>query len=313
MFDLGNPPRPRLICLGLSAFDMTWVVEALPTIEGRKTKATDVHEGGGGMAANAAVTAARLGAEVQYWGRGGQDRVGHAMHADLANRGVDVQHFRLFDGARSSTSAIIVDAQGERVIANFRGAALPTDPSWLPLGQVAQMDAVLADPRWSEGALALFQTARVHGVSTVLDGDVADAPVFDELLPFVDAAIFSEPGLAGYARQAGDVETQLRVARANGCSLAAVTLGPRGVVWIDGTGLHSFPALEVDAVDTTGAGDVFHGAFAFALGAHAPAREALRFSSVVATLKCLHAGGREGIPDLAATLSTLQRFSELST
>jgi sulfofructose kinase len=309
MFDLQHPPRPALICLGLSAFDVTWEVEALPS-GGGKTRALDLREGGGGMAANAAVAAATLGAQVQFWGRAGQDSAGRAMHDALAARGVDVSGFRLFDGARSSVSGIIVDAQGERAIVNFRGAGLPGDPGWLPLDRVAQADAVLADPRWPEGALAMFGAARAAGVPTVLDGDVADAEVFDALLPLVDCAVFSEPGLAGYATQTGDVEARLRFARSRGCTLAAVTLGERGVVWTDATGTHRLPALAVDAVDTTGAGDVFHGAFAFALGAHVSVREAFEFSSVVAALKCLHAGGREGVPDLATAMSSLQRIKE---
>lgn len=310
MLDLRNPPT--LICLGLSAFDMTWIVGSLPSGSG-KTRALDLREGCGGMAANAAVAAAKLGAQVQFWGRAGEDSAGRTMHAELVALGVDASQFRLFKGARSSISGIIVDAQGERAIVNFRGADLPADTAWLPLATIAQADAVLADPRWPEGALALFQTARAHRVPTVLDGDVVDAHVFDTLLPFVDFAVFSEPGLAGYAMQTDDVEAQLRFARSRGCALAAVTLGERGVVWIDATGTHRLPAFAVDPVDTTGAGDVFHGAFAFALGACIPVREAFQLSSVVAALKCLHAGGREGIPDLATALSSLQQFTESST
>lgn len=312
LFDLANPPRPRLICLGLSALDVTWAVEVLPS-GGGKTRALDLREGGGGMAANAAVAAARLGAQVQFWGRAGQDSAGRSMHEGLAARGVDVGRFRLFEGARSSVSGIIVDAQGERSIVNFRGADLPADPAWLPLAAVAQADAVLADPRWPEGALSLFQAARALQRPTVLDGDVAEATVFDALLPHVDAAVFSEPGLAGYAVHTGDVGAQLCFALSRGCTLAAVTLGERGLVWMDAAGLHRLPAFPVTTVDTTGAGDVFHGAFAFALGAGVAVREAFEFSSVVAALKCLQAGGREGVPDLATALSSLQRFKESSS
>jgi sulfofructose kinase len=309
MFDTQPVPRPRLICLGLSAFDITWVVDALPQ-GGGKTRALDLREGGGGMAANAAVAAARLGARVQFWGRAGQDGAGRAMREALQVLGVDVGQFHLFDGARSSVSGIVVDAQGERAIVNFRGAGLPTDPGWLPLADVASMDAVLADPRWPEGAAALFGAARAHRVPTVLDGDVADAAVFDALLPLVDVAVFSEPGLAGYAAHTGDVDAQLHHALEHGCGLAAVTLGERGVVWADASGVQRLPAFAVEAVDTTGAGDVFHGAFAFAIGAGAALRDAFQFSSVVAALKCTHAGGREGAPDLATALTSLRQFKE---
>ncbi len=302
-------PAPRLICLGLSALDITWEVDALPR-GGGKTRANNLHEGGGGMAANAAAAAAKLGAAVQFWGRAGEDSAGHEMKAQLAALGVDVARFRLFEGARSSVSGIVVDARGERMIVNFRGADLPADPTWLPLPAVAEADAVLADPRWPEGALALFGAARAAGVPTVLDGDVADAAVFDLLLPHCDHAVFSEPGLAGYATDAASVDDQLQFARSRGCRLAAVTLGEHGLRWIDDDGLHALPTFAVDAVDTTGAGDVFHGALAFALGARWPVRRAFRFSAAVAALKCTRPGGRAGVPDFATAMSLVDSIKE---
>jgi len=302
-------PTPRIICLGLSALDITWQVDTLPR-GGGKTRANDLHEGGGGMAANAAAAAAKLGASAQFWGRAGEDSAGHEMKTQLTALGVDVSRFRLFAGARSSVSGIVVDARGERMIVNFRGADLPADPTWLPLDALAGTDAVLADPRWPEGALALFGAARERGIPTVLDGDVADAAVFDMLLPHCDHAVFSEPGLAGYAADASRVDDQLRFARSRGCRLAAVTLGEHGVRWADDDGLHALPAFAVEAVDTTGAGDVFHGAFAFALGAGWPVRRAFQFSAAVAALKCTRPGGRAGVPDFATAMSLVDSIKE---
>lgn len=312
---------PALVCLGLSAFDMTWVVEKLAP--GGKARAHSHHEGGGGMAATAAVAAARLGARTQFWGRAGDDMAGRAMRDELASQGVDVTHFRLFGQARSSVSGIVVDAQGERTIVNFRGEGLPDDPSWLPLGGVPACDAVLADPRWPEGAAALFTQARAHGVPTVLDGDVADSWIFDVLLPLTDFAVFSEPGLAGYAHSPdpagaargapdGDaaIAAALAHARGRGCRVAAVTLGDRGVAWDAGAGMRRLPAFSVRAVDTTGAGDVFHGALAFALGLRWSIEDAFRFSAAVAACKCLHPGGRAGTPDLATAWAFLHRSKE---
>lgn len=302
-------PTPRVICLGLSALDVTWQVDTLPH-GGGKTRANDLREGGGGMAANAAAAAAKLGASVQFWGRAGEDSAGHEMKAQLTALGVDVSRFRLFAGARSSVSGIVVDARGERMIVNFRGADLPADPTWLPLDTLAESDAVLADPRWPEGALALFGAARDRGLPTVLDGDVSEAAVFDMLLPHTDHAIFSEPGLAGYAAGARSVDDQLSFALSRGCRLAAVTLGEHGLRWADAEGLHSLPAFEVQAVDTTGAGDVFHGAFAFAIGAGWRVRRAFQFSAAVAALKCTRPGGRAGVPDFATAMSLVDSIQE---
>ncbi|MEZ5729087.1 MAG: PfkB family carbohydrate kinase [Burkholderiaceae bacterium] len=317
--------RPvQLICLGLSALDMVWSIDSLP-LAGHKIRARSFHETGGGMAANAAVAVARLGGAVQFWGRAGNDPSGLAMRDALAAEGVDVAQFRCFEGASSSVSCALVDALGERTIVNFRGADLPTAADWLPLGGVAAADAVLADPRWLEGAMALFGAARRGNKPTILDGDVADAQVFDALLPLTDFAVFSASGLDGYVPVDVDIHAgpmspdlaehplarrvgpRLAYARSRGCRVAAVTLGEDGVVWLDDDGLHHLPAHRVQTVDTTGAGDVFHGGFAYAIACRLEARDAFAFAAAVAALKCRSAGGRAGAPDLETTLDFLQR------
>lgn len=295
-----------VICVGHTAWDETWQVETLPS-GGGKIRANGFHEGGGGMAATAAVAVARLGGKARFWGRAGNDRPGRAMRDELASHGVDLSGLRLIDGARSSVSGVVVDARGERSIFNFRGTDLPDDAAWLPLAEIASAVAVLVDPRWPGGALAALRAARAAGVPTVLDGDVADAEIFDALLPWVDCAVFSEPGLAGYAREQPDQASQLRFALSHGCKLAVVTLGECGLAWTDGASVRRLDAFRVDAVDTTGAGDAFHGAFALAIGAGLETESALRFSSAVGALKCTRPGGRAGIPDLETVLAWLER------
>lgn len=292
----------RVACLGLSALDYIWVVDDLPGRASAKVRAGEFAVKGGGMAATAAVTVARLGGEASFLGRAGADREGELMRAELAAAGVDVTHFRLFEGSRSSISGIFVDRTGERQIANFRGAALPTAADWLPFDELGSLGALLADPRWPDGAAAAFGACRKFGVPTVLDGDVAEASVFEMLLPLTDHAIFSEPALTAFAGSAG--ETALRsVAERFGCAVSAVTLGEAGVLWLESGEIHSANAFPIDAVDTTGAGDVFHGAYAYALSRQAPTRDAMTFASAVAALKCTRPDGRSGIPTLDASLS----------
>lgn len=299
--------------LGQCTQDLSWQVAQLPSGPG-KHRATGWHGGGGGLAANAAVAAARLGAAVQFWGRAGQDSAGRAMRDDLATQGVGVDGLRLFEGGRSSVSAIVVDAAGERLVLNFRGSGLPADPSWLPLHTLAQADAVLVDPRWPEGALALLQAARGRGLPTVLDGDVAEAAVFDTLLPWVDHAVFSAPGLAAYLADRAPpglaLPAQLAFARSRGCRLAAVTQGAHGVHWDAGQGLQHQRALPVAVADSTGAGDAFHGAFTVAIGAAWPVAHAFGLASAVAALKCQHAGGRNGLPDWPQALAAWQQLKD---
>lgn len=292
-----------MICLGLSALDQIWRVERLFSGESEKIRSTDYSTLGGGMAANAAVAVARLGGSAAFWGRGGGDAAGREMRVALAAEGIDVENFRLFADGRSSVSGIVVDSSGERQIVNFRGL-FPEAADWLPLGEVARASAVLADPRWVEGAAALFGKARALGIPTVLDGDVADAEIFERLLPLADHAVFSEPALAAYGGSADDTAL-VDLARFK-CRVIAVTRGANGVNWYESGQMHRLAAYPVDVADTTGAGDVFHGAYAFAIGAGLDVRDAMAFAAATAALKCTRSGGRAGIPSINECLAFMR-------
>lgn len=295
-----------LICLGHATLDRVYRIAAFPAAPG-KLRALAACEAGGGMAATAAVAAARLGGRVAFWGRVGDDPAGAAIRAGLAAEGVDVAALRCVPGAISSTSAVIVDAAGERLIVNHRGEGLGTDPGWLPLDRVAGAAAVLADLRWPEGTYALFAAARAAGVPTVLDIDTDLPPNLAALLRLTDHALFSAPGLAEFAPGA-DAAAALAAACAAGARIAGVTEGKAGFRWLDARGrLHRQPGFAVAAVDTTGAGDAFHGAYALAIAEGRAVAAAARLAAAVAALKCTRPGGRAGLPsraELEAFLAT---------
>ena len=293
----------RVICLGLSALDQVWRVERLFAGHGEKIRSFDYSTLGGGMAANAAVAVARLGGSAAFWGRGGDDAAGREMRAALAAERVDVENFRLFAEGHSSVSGIVVDQTGERQIVNFRGQ-FPEAADWLPQGEVTRASAVLADPRWAEGAAVLFGNARSLGIPTVLDGDVADAEIFERLLPLTDHAVFSEPALAAFAGSTDDASLAA-LARFK-CGVIAVTRGENGVSWYESGRMHRLATYPVDVVDTTGAGDVFHGAYAFATGAGLGVRDAMAFAAAAAALKCTRSGGRAGIPSINECLAFMR-------
>ncbi|MEH2549424.1 sulfofructose kinase [Bradyrhizobium sp. AZCC 2262] len=295
--------RVRIICLGLSALDQVWRVDRFFSGQSEKIRSPDYATLGGGMAANAAVTGARLGGSVAFWGRAGDDAAGREMRSALAAERIDVANFRLFPDGRSSVSGIIVDSAGERQIVNFRGT-FPEAADWLPLDEVVQASAVLADPRWVEGAIALFGKARALRIPTVLDGDVAGAEVFERLLPLTDHAVFSEPALASFAGSADDASLN-KLARFN-CRVMAVTRGSEGVSWYEDGHLRRRAAYPVAVVDTTGAGDVFHGAYVFAIGARLDVQDAMAFAAAAAALKCTRSGGRAGIPSINDCLAFMR-------
>ena len=287
---------PHIICVGKSTLDQIWPVGDMPS-GGGKFRATGFMTLGGGMAATGAVAVARLGAQASFIGRGGDDAAGHVMQNELAGYGVDVAQFRLFSGARSSVSAVIVDRDGERMIVNFPGADIPNEADWLNINRVACAGAILGDVRWVQGVSAVFAAARRHDIPTVLDGEAASQTDFAALLPLTGHAIFSVPGLRSFCcGRIVDHAEALGAVRLLGCRVAAVTLGAQGALWLDDSGLHYQPAFTTNVVDTTGAGDVFHGAYALALAEGMSVPEAIRFSSAVAALKCTRHGGRAGIP-----------------
>ena len=294
----GHPIKaPKVICIGLSALDHIWQADRLPDADLSKVRAESYEIKGGGMAATASVAVSRLGGTVCFWGRAGNDPAGHIMREQLQAEGVDTADFRLFDGARSSVSGVFVDKSGERHIINFRGADLPVSADWLPLDEIEGASSVLSDPRWPEGTVATFSAARRAGIATILDGDVADSEVFERILPLTDHAVFSEAALRGFA--GADAPTALRMVEERfACRVSAVTLGEAGVIWREDGVERQLPAFAVDVVDTNGAGDVFHGAYAFAIGDGMQVDAAMKFASAAAALKCLKPDGRSGIPTL---------------
>lgn len=284
----------RIICVGHAALDRIYRIEAFPA-QPTKVRALEYMETGGGMAANAAVAIARLGGKAELWSRVGDDSAGNTIRAGLKAEHVDVRSVQSFEGARSSTSAIIVDDRGERLIVGQRDAGMPSDTSWLPLERVKEADVVLGDLRWLEGVRTVFAHARKDNVPTVLDADLGAREALSGLLNVTDYAIFSAPALREFAAGSDDAE-RLNHILSFGVKHAGVTLGSEGYAWRErGKGEH-IPAFSVSVTDTTGAGDAFHGAFALALAEGRSVGERARMAAATAALKCMRLGSRAGLP-----------------
>jgi sugar/nucleoside kinase (ribokinase family) len=293
-----------VLCLGMSAMDAIYRVARIPT-QPTKVLATDFVESGGGMAANASVAAARLGAAAHYWGRVGDDALGTAIVRQLAAEGVDTSVVRRVPDCVSPSAAILVADDGERLVCAYNDPRLDPDASWLPLGRVRQFAAVLVDVRWPAGAGAVLDAARAGGVPAILDGDVGPPEVLRDLARRATHVACSEAGLALLAAAATPGEGLRRLA-AETSACVGVTLGAAGFLWRDGARECSVPAPAVRAVDTLAAGDVWHGAFAVALGEGLPVDAAACFANAAAAIKCTRFGGRLGAPsraDVAALLA----------
>lgn len=292
---------PTVFCVGHAVLDQVFRVDRLPT-GGGKFFATGREEVGGGPAATGAVTVARLGGRAHLVARLGDDGAARTILDQLIAEGVATDGVRRFPGHGSSVSAVLVDPAGERTIVNHADPSLPEGAEWLPADALRRADAVLADRRWEAGALAALTIARAAGVPAILDADRGPTPVPTPLIDAADHVVFSADGLAqivGRAPVPDDLDTVAPMA-----AVVAVTLGGDGVVWRDDSGRHRLPAFPIAVVDTLGAGDVFHGAYAHAIAERRPVAEAMRRAAATAALKCTRTGGRAGIP----TASELDRF-----
>lgn len=287
----------------MSALDAIYRVPAIPALA-TKVLATGFSECGGGMAANASVAVARLGGDACYWGRVGDDALGARILDELAGEGVDIRSVRRITGCISPSAAILIDDNGERLVCAYNDPKLDRDPSWLPLDQLAQCQAVLADVRWPEGAAAVLDAASRYGIPAVFDGDVGPREALMDLARRATHAIFSQPGLARASGTAEPGEGLAAIAKSVH-AVVGVTLGAEGFLWRDGPRERRVAAPKVAAIDTLAAGDVWHGAFTLALAERQDVAAAGRFANAAAAIKCTRGGGRLGAPSRAEVAALL--------
>jgi sulfofructose kinase len=294
----------RVLGVGHVALDHLFSVTALPT-RAVKTPAHRHRSMVGGMTASACVAAARLGASARFVSPVGDDAAVSEFAAHFEREGVDARGMVRVPGATSSISAIVVDATGERLIINHRGNALVRAPAF-DSAWLEDTDLLLADPRCLPWAEAALRGARRRGLPSVLDADASPREDLQRLVGLATWTVFSEPGCSAYLE--GPHEQALGSALAAGAQVAVVTLGERGLVWQRaGAAPQRLPAWPVaPVIDTTAAGDVFHGALGVALAEGQGDDSALRFAAAAAALKCLQADGVLGAPRRAAVEQLLR-------
>jgi sulfofructose kinase len=288
---------PHILCAGIAVLDEVFHVREFPAPD-TKAEATEFFAVGGGNAANAAVAIARLGARVAFagpiGGPSGEDAVGDRVMKALGAEGIDCSGCVRLAGARTPISAILLSAQGERTIANYRDKRLdlvtPADPDRL----VADIDVLLVDNRYPAFVTPICRAARRRGLAVVIDADKATVET-DPLFALGSHVIFSGDCLR---RTTGidDLAAALsRMAQFTDAFLAA-TNGSSPVLWREGEAIRVMPVFEVAAIDTLAAGDVFHGAFTLSFAEGRGIAEAMRFAAAAAGLKCTRFGGATGAP-----------------
>jgi sulfofructose kinase len=277
-----------VLCVGHASYDLVFSVAHHPA-EDEKISAEGFVSCGGGPAANAAVTVAKLGFKASFAGFLGLDIYGEKHYQELLELGV---HANLIIRGSSPTplSTVLVKPDGKRALINYKGETLPLSSGAIDFSSVTPK-VVLFDGHEPHLSSSLLDRTQQEDIPTVLDaGSVHEGTL--ALMESVDYLVCSEK----FARQfAGDEETAL--ARLAEISPAVViTLGERGLIWRCGQDQGILSAFPVNVVDTTGAGDAFHGAFAAAVSCDMSWLDVLRYASTAGSLCCTKTGARSGLP-----------------
>jgi sulfofructose kinase len=263
------------------------------------------------MVATALVAAQKLGAATEFWGRVGDDEPGREVLKELKGFNVNTSQVHVVPEGRTGVCFVMVRAgSAERAFVVSAQKNLYVDLKNLHLDRIRKAKAVLIDASWIEAAQQAAHFARSHGVPVVADVHDPSQPNLD-LLSLADYAIIPRQ-LAEVLTAKGDYIRALHDLKARGTKVPIITLGSEGCTYLYQEKIFKLPAFRVKAVDTTGAGDCFHGAFCFALSRGFALPEAVGLASAVAAISCTKLGGRSGIPTYEQTLSFMRKQAALA-
>jgi len=292
-----------ILMLGIGAWDYLGTVAHIPL--GSKAQMIEHLEQGGGPAATAAVTASRLGARTGFIGKVGDDARGRLIVDELRKEGVDVSGCMVQEGAISPAAFCWVEqSTGNRSVAWHQGSTTPLSPEEVPEDLVCGARVLHLDGHQAEAALVAAELARQAGATVSLDAGRYHE-YMDRLMELSHVVIASE----AFGREligSDDPQRAVREIFSRGPRIAMVTLGSRGSLCLTSERLLQKPAFPVAVVDTTGAGDVFHGAFCVGILEGWDVDQTIDFASAVAALKCTRLGGRTGIPLRAEAVTFLK-------
>jgi len=298
-------PKYDVLALGAVAVDDLFYIDSYPGPD-EKTPILRRQRHCGGMSAIVAIAASRLGCRCAYAGVLGRDELSEFAIDQMRREGVQLRHLGCREGVRPIHSIIMIDSKtGTRNIFYDLRGVLGAARDWPPAEVIRSARVLFVDWYSVPGMIRAAHLARAAGLPVVADFEQDGVPGFATLLALADHLIISQ-GFA--AKLTGLSDPRRAVVRlwTGQQKLAAVTCGAKGCYYVtsDEPAVARYqPAFEVKAVDTTGCGDVFHGAYAAALARGMSAPDRIRFAAAAAALKAGRAGGAQhGIPNLARTL-----------
>jgi len=287
-------PEFDVVGVGLNATDTLLLVPHFPAYAGKAPFEEEVVSPGG-QVASALVACARLGLRTRYIGAIGDDERGHIQLESLRGTGIDLEHVQIRRNCPNQSAYIVIDrSTGERTVLWRRPDCLRISPEEIAPGQIAGARLLHIDGHDTPAVARAAAIARRHAIPVTVDVDtIYDG--FESVLPNVDYLVASSEFPSNWTGLSDPFEALAALQKEHGMKVAAMTLGAHGsLARVDGKFVYS-PAFAVNCVDTTGAGDVFHGAFCYAVLEGMAMPEALDFSNAMAALNCTALGARGGI------------------
>ena len=298
--------RFDVVGVGYGAVDYLGIVPRYPEID-EKMEMTEFVKQGGGITATAMAAVGRLGGRASYIGKIGDDDFGKFIIAELEKDGVDTSHVVIQPGASSQFSFVLVDRPSGKRTIFWTACGLMLEPHDIRREDILAGKVLQVDAHYPRAAIQAATWANEAGIPVVMDaGSVREGS--EELVERTNCLLASALFAVEFTGE-GDPEKAARAMLGGRRRISAVTLGDKGCVCVTEEGAFHQPAFEVDVVDTTGAGDVFHGAFSFGLAKGWPYKEIIEFASAVAAMKCTKLGGRTGIPTFPQALDFLRTQS----
>jgi len=306
-----NAPAKRfdILAVGYACIDYIVCVDHLPRLD-EKITAESLLIQGGGLAATAMVAAARLGGATALVAPLAEDEIGRRIIAELEDENVDISLSPLRKRGQSAFAFVMIEkSSGLRTIVGRGPTAAPLTAGDIAAADIAAARVLFIDGTVPDAQKAAARAAREVGVPVIIDAEGQGGAVTD-LAALSDVVI----GSREFARTAGRSDDPAAAARAIferfGCRVAGVTAGAQGSFFHTSGGAFHQRAYQVEVADTTGAGDAFHGAYAFGMARGRPPRDCARLAAAVAAMKCRRFGGRSGLPGLAAVCEFLAERGE---
>jgi sugar/nucleoside kinase (ribokinase family) len=302
-FNLHLQNKPfEVVGVGLNSVDFLTVVPKFPT-PNSKMEMLQFSKQGGGQVATAMVALSRWGVKTKYIGKVGEDELGQFSLHSIRQEGVDVSSVTIESNATNQFAMIIVNGPtGERTILWNRDDRLMYREAELQKEEVCSGKILHLDGHDIHAALQCARWAKQEGIPIIIDMDKVE-PLTSELIKEIDFVITSSRFPMLYTGISDQKKALLELQRHTHGFLCA-TMGHEGAIALVNGEFFHVEGFKVNAVDTTGAGDVFHGGFVYGLLKNWEVAEILRFANTVAALKCRDIGGRKGIP----SLEEVQRF-----